>query len=315
MTTFTGPFSLYRWIPAALLAILGTAVPIVAAPPTNPQALPMLGIQVQLARAHFSPGEIDGKGGPNTDRAITAFEAARNLPAGDTAKLLDALGGEGVEAVTTYTITEEDVAGPFVRLPEDLMDKAKLPRLGYQSALEALGEKFHAATVLLTQLNPHAKFAAGEEIRVPDVLSIAELTPPATVTITVSKRTSALTVADADGRTIFHAPVTTGSEHDPLPLGPWVVTAIVRNPTFNYNPDLFWDAEPTHAKARIPAGPNSPVGLVWIDISKPHYGIHGTPEPRTVGHTESHGCVRLTNWDATTLAGLVAKGTKVLFTE
>jgi lipoprotein-anchoring transpeptidase ErfK/SrfK len=297
------------------LAILGITVPIVAAAPTKTDPLPMLGVQVLLARAHFSTGEIDGKGGPNTDRAITAFAAARNIPAGDKAKLLDALGAAGTEPMTTYTITEEDVAGPFVPLPEDMMAKSKLTRLGYTSALEAIGEKFHASLVLLKQLNPAAAFAAGEEIRVPNVLSIAEPAPTPNATITVSKQTSVLTVADADGKTIFHAPVTTGSEHDPLPLGSWVVTAIVRHPTFNYNPDLFWDAEPTHAKARIPAGPNSPVGVVWIDISKPHYGIHGTPEPRTVGHTESHGCVRLTNWDATTLAGLVVKGTKVLFTE
>jgi len=113
----------------------------------------------------------------------------------------------------------------------------------------------------------------------------------------------------------MHAPVTSGSEHDPLPIGAWTVTSVVRNPTFNYNPDLFWDADPAHAKAKIPPGPNGPVGVVWIDISKPHYGIHGTPEPGTVGHTSSHGCVRLTNWDALKLAAMVGKGTKVEFVE
>ena len=93
------------------------------------------------------------------------------------------------------------------------------------------------------------------------------------------------------------------------------VTAVARNPSFNYNPDLFWDADPKHAKAKLAPGPNNPVGLVWIDINKPHYGIHGTPEPGTVGHTTSHGCVRLTNWDALKLAAMVGKGTKVEFTE
>jgi len=114
---------------------------------------------------------------------------------------------------------------------------------------------------------------------------------------------------------IMHAPVTSGSEHDPLPIGPWTITAVARNPRFNYNPDLFWDADPAHAKAKIPPGPNSPVGAVWIDISKPHYGIHGTPEPSAVGHTASHGCVRLTNWDALRLAAMVGKGTPVEFVE
>jgi lipoprotein-anchoring transpeptidase ErfK/SrfK len=114
---------------------------------------------------------------------------------------------------------------------------------------------------------------------------------------------------------LFFAPVSAGSEHDPLPLGEWKVNAVARNPSFNYNPDLFWDADPEHSKAKIPAGPNNPVGRVWIDLSKEHYGIHGTPEPRMIGRSFSHGCVRLTNWDALTLASLVDKGTPVLFRE
>jgi lipoprotein-anchoring transpeptidase ErfK/SrfK len=109
--------------------------------------------------------------------------------------------------------------------------------------------------------------------------------------------------------------VTSGSEHDSLPIGNWTVTSVLRNPTFNYNPELFWDADPANTKAKIPAGPNNPVGVVWIDINKPHYGIHGTPEPGMIGHSASHGCVRLTNWDAAKLAGLVTKGTPVVFEE
>ena len=131
--------------------------------------------------------------------------------------------------------------------------------------------------------------------------------------IVVSKSASTLQVLDEKGGVVFHAPVTSGSEKDPLPLGKWTVTGVARRPTFNYNPDLFWDADPAHAKAKIPPGPNNPVGLVWIDLTKEHYGIHGTPEPGKIGHTESHGCVRLTNWDALHVAGLVRKGTVVVF--
>ena len=148
-----------------------------------------------------------------------------------------------------------------------------------------------------------------------NVISEAEGKPVPNIVVRVSKQTSALTVTDPAGKVIMHAPVTSGSQHDPLPIGSWTVTAVVRNPTFNYNPDLFWDADPKHAKAKLPPGPNGPVGLVWIDINKPHYGIHGTPEPGTVGHTSSHGCVRLTNWDALKLAAMVGKGTKVEFIE
>ena len=138
---------------------------------------------------------------------------------------------------------------------------------------------------------------------------------PAAVTVTVRKSTSDLIVTDDAGHTILYAPVTTGSVHDPLPIGDWKVTGVQKNPTFHYNPDLFWDAGAKQAKATIPAGPNNPVGVVWVDISRPHYGLHGTPEPSTIGKTTSHGCVRLTNWDARKLAALVRPGTKVVFAE
>ena len=133
------------------------------------------------------------------------------------------------------------------------------------------------------------------------------------VIVTVSKSMSALTVTDTSGHIVFYAPVTTGSKHDPLPIGTWKVNGVKFNPNYHYNPHLFWNAAPRDAKATIPAGPNNPVGLVWIDISKNHYGLHGTPEPSTIGRTQSHGCVRLTNWDALRLAGLVKPGTRVVF--
>jgi lipoprotein-anchoring transpeptidase ErfK/SrfK len=290
-----------------------------AAPVLDEQTLQT---QVMLDRAGFSPGEIDGRMGTSTKRALEAFTKNGGTPDAATAPLL------------TYKITDEDAAGPFTPgLPEDMMEKSKLPALGYRDLTEALGERFHASPALLKTLNPQAKFAAGEEIRVPNV---ADATPPPpvpappaaparggrqgeaptpAVTVTVRKSTSDLTVTDAAGKTVLYAPVTTGSEHDPLPIGDWKVNGVQKNPTFHYNPDLFWDADASHAKAKIPPGPNNPVGVVWVDISRPHYGLHGTPEPSTVGKTSSHGCVRLTNWDAQKLAGLVRSGTKVVFAE
>lgn len=269
----------------------------------------MLATQVMLDRARFSPGEIDGKGGPNTVRAIDAFERAKGTT------VAAAVAALGVEATVAYTITAEDEAGPFSVIPDDTMEKAKLTRLSYASLVEALAERFHASPSLLKRLNQSTRFVTGETIQVPNVMALPEPTSGEGVSIAVSKQTSALTLTDGTGAVLFHAPVTTGSRHDPLPMGEWTVTAVVRNPTFNYNPDLFWDADPAHSKAKLAAGPNGPVGLVWIDLSKPHYGIHGTAEPSTVGHTSSHGCVRLTNWDAMTVAALVGKGAKVTFTE
>ena len=138
---------------------------------------------------------------------------------------------------------------------------------------------------------------------------------PATadVVVTVSKALSALTVSDASGKTLMFAPVTTGSEHDPLPIGEWKVNGVTLNPPFRYNPDLFWDADPSHSKAKIPPGPNNPVGVAWIDINKPHWGIHGTPEPAMIGRTQSHGCVRMTNWDVRRVLDFAKAGTPVIF--
>lgn len=293
---------------AVLLIISGNTLPIAAQKPAV-AAPDMLAIQVMLDRARFSPGEIDGRGGPNTQRAIEAFEQNRRTT------VANALATFGVEPTIAYTITPDDAAGPFETIPEDTMAKAALTQLPYESMVEALGERFHAAPALLKRLNPAARFAAGDTIQVPNILAAPEPTSGEGVSITVSKRTSALTLTDATGAVIYHAPVTTGSERDPLPIGEWLVTAIARNPTFNYNPDLFWDADPTHAKAKLPPGPNGPVGVVWIDLNKPHYGIHGTPEPGAVGHSSSHGCVRLTNWDASAVAALIGKGAKVTFSE
>jgi lipoprotein-anchoring transpeptidase ErfK/SrfK len=215
-----------------------------------------------------------------------------------------------------------------------MMEKAKLESLDYTSPIEALGEKFHASPALLKKLNPAATFAVGDQVLVPNIVDPSypavaiktALQPRAAaakqspgsgarspVTVEVTKETSALTVRDANGKVVLHAPVTSGSEHDPLPLGNWKVTALAPNPTFQYNPELFWDADPAHAKAKVPPGPNNPVGVVWIDLTKEHYGIHGTPEPGRIGYTESHGCIRLTNWDVVRVARLVEKGTAVIF--
>ena len=257
-----------------------------AVPPVDS---PDLGLQVRLDRAGFSPGEIDGNGGTNTDRAVDAYERVTGSQVGD-------LVVAAKEPPTTkYTITAEDAAVPLVRsIPRDMEAKAGLKRL-----------------------NPRLRLGAGQQIVVPNVIVVpdAEGKPQPDAVVHVSKSSSTLWVTDGTGKTIMHAPVTSGSEHDPLPIGMWSVTAVSRNPSFNYNPDLFWDADPSHMKAKIPPGPNNPVGVVWIDLSKEHYGIHGTPEPSTIGHSESHGCVRLTNWDALRLAIMVGKGTKVEFVE
>lgn len=272
----------------------------------------VLRAQVLLDRAHFGPGQIDGASGSNTRRAIAAFQRAHDV-AGDGG--LDeatwrALGADSAPTLVDYTITDADAAGPYGDIPDDMMEKAKLDRLGYASIEEMLGERFHASPDLLRKLNPGKAFDAGTTIAVPNVHGAAPLQKAARVIVDASDASVAL--EDADGTVYARFPATSGSSHDPLPVGKWKLQGVARNPEFHYNPDLFWDADASHSKATIAPGPNNPVGVVWLDLSKPHYGIHGTPEPATIGKTQSHGCIRLTNWDAQAVAGAVAAGTPAL---
>ena len=276
--------------------------------PDPPRSLDTLAIQVLLDRMQFSPGEIDGTEGLNTSNAVEAFERERGR------RVADLLLASTAPATVPYTITAADMATPIVKvIPPDMMAKSKLPRLDYTSHLEMLGERFHASPELLKWLNPRLKIAAGARMVVPNVRAAHAVRPRGDIVVRVAEHEAALTVTDRTGNVIMYAPATTGSGDDPLPIGSWSVTAVSRNPSFNYNPKLFWDADRSHRAALIPPGPNGPVGVVWIDLSRPHYGIHGTPEPGSVGYTTSHGCVRLTNWDALRLAGMVRAGTKVEF--
>jgi lipoprotein-anchoring transpeptidase ErfK/SrfK len=264
--------------------------------------------QILLDRAHFSSGEIDGSYGSNLRKAITAYQTAHGLP---VTGIVDeptwaALNTDQGPALITYTIAPTDIQGPFYKIPKDMMEKAQVSAMTYESSLEGMSETFHIKPTLLIQLNVGKDFGkAGEQLTAPNV-SAPFFAKAARVI--VDKSNSSVEAQDESGKVLAFYPATMGSQHDPLPIGDWKILGVKRDPFFFYNPDLFWDANEAHAKAKIAPGPNNPVGVVWISLSKDHIGIHGSPEPSTIGHTQSHGCIRLTNWNASELASMVAPG-------
>jgi lipoprotein-anchoring transpeptidase ErfK/SrfK len=228
-------------------------------------------------------------------------------------------GASQTQALTTYIIALEDVAGPFVPIPrvgdrdggERLMlREAKLARLNYESPLQLLAEKFHSSPGLLVELNAGKRFdKAGGKIVVPNVLTPD---PAPAASVIVDGPALSVTALDSSGKILAFYPATVGSEHDPLPVGNWSIDEVRWYPQFKYNPNLFWDAENKKPRATLPPGPRNPAGVVWIGLSKKHYGIHGTPEPSRIGVTQSHGCIRLTNWDAAELGKIVRVGTPAI---
>lgn len=275
----------------------------------------MVRIEVMLDRAHFSPGVIDGFNGENVRKAVSAYQAAHNMPVNGQAdnQLLQTLtAADQSAALVAYTISADDVRGPFAPVPQDLEAMSHMDHLGYASAAEGLAEKFHMDEDLLRKLNPNVDFStAGAQIV---VANTGGALGADVASIVIDKRERSLRAFDASGNLLAFYPATIGSPEAPAPSGDFTVRAVAFNPTYHYDPSrLPTFGRRDHGALTIAAGPNNPVGDVWIALSLDTYGIHGAPEGQQVSKTQSHGCVRLTNWDATELGHAVHAGVPVSF--
>jgi len=284
----------------------------------------VLKTQVYLDRLNFSVGALDGRWGRNSSIALWWFQRSRGINAAEPGALDEATfralaaSTQSAPVLVQRALTADDVKGPFQPVPEDVYDQAKLDCLCYESLKEKLAERFHTTQEFLEQLNPDVALndlKAGDQLWVPNVREALTQDRPDIARVQVSIRGNTFNGFDAQGNLVFHSPTTLGNKYDPSPRETVEVKSITFDPHFHYQPKLFHEVPDDEPEANLSPGPNSPVGVVWVALTKPHFGIHGTSNPDSIGYASSHGCVRLTNWDANDVARRLKPGVKVEFVD
>ena len=281
----------------------------------------VLRVQVLLDRAFFSPGIMDGRWGKNVAKAVYFFQQREGLRTTGrvdslTFQRLVEVAGRPDQIVVQRRLTAEDVKGPFIEMPDSIYEQAKLDCSCYESLTEKLSEQFHATPELLQKLNPGVQLdglQAGQAVWVPNVRDPNARPAGQVAQLAVSGQGSYVHALDSSGRILYHFPSTLGSTYDPSPSGEFTVRHVAKNPAWHFQPAILASVPDSKADAMIPPGPNNRVGAVWMALSAPHYGIHGTNKPETIGYATSAGCVRLTNWDALFLADRIRPGVPVRF--
>ncbi|MEO8811341.1 MAG: L,D-transpeptidase family protein [Caulobacteraceae bacterium] len=277
----------------------------------------LIRVEVLLDRAHFSPGVIDGTAGANLEAALADFQTARKIPARgvlDAGTVAALAAADPAPVIATYEIAQADEEGPFIgAVPRTIEDQAKLPALGYTSPVQELAERFHMSEALLKTLNPGVDFTRAGTLILVARAGGGDLPGPV-AKVEVDKTVGRVRALAADGMVLASFPATVGSTERPAPSGTFAVTAVAPRPDYTHDPKRLTFGDASKGVLVVKPGPNNPVGSTWIGLNRPTYGIHGAPDPGRVGKTASHGCVRLTNWDAAALGRAVKKGMPVVFT-
>ena len=269
--------------------------------------------QISLERAGFSPGVIDGKIGGKTHLATEYFQRYRGLePSGELDAATAAALGIPELAISEYTVSPSDLAG-HAPLTTDWNERAAMQSMGYYDLLDALAERFHASKGLMQSLNPGVDFQqlqAGTAIRAPLVLESNDA-KAASLQIDLSRKL--IMPVDSGGKVMamFHCSIAANVEK--RPAGETTIVTVIRDPNYTFDPVAWPEVKNVKGRLLIPPGPRNPVGMAWIGLKLPGYGIHGTPQPEMIGKSGSHGCFRMTNWDAVRLTRMVSQGMRVEF--